>query len=83
MEKVLEPNLSLLMMSLASSALTALGHDSHPSIPKEMIDKPMARFNIDLFILLKEKTKNNLTIEETKLIDQLIYDLQIKFIEAK
>ena len=37
--------------------------------------------SIDMLNMLKEKTKGNLTPEETKLMEQMIYELQIKYVE--
>ncbi len=43
----------------------------------------MAKFNIDLLCVLKEKTANNLNPDEQRLMDGIIADLQLRFIEAK
>lgn len=73
------PVFSTLVHSIASSALMAMGQ-----VPemKNKKDKAMAGFHVDLLILLKEKTKNNLNTEEQMLIDQCIQDLQISFSRA-
>lgn len=85
MSQKIEASFSVLIMSIASSALISMGMapieaGSDKTLPP---DKNMARFNIDLLILLKEKTKNNLTHEESQLIDSLLNDLQIKFVQMK
>ncbi len=59
-------NFSTLIISLASSAVLAIGarkRSAHGQIEKDLA---LARFNIDLLVLLKEKTKGNLTSEEGK-----------------
>ncbi|GIS84785.1 MAG: hypothetical protein CM1200mP16_10850 [Nitrospina sp.] len=33
-----------------------------------------------MLTMLREKTKNNLTAEENKLLEQLIYELQMKYV---
>ena len=43
---------------------------------------PLARQNIDIIKMLSEKTRGNLTSEEVSLIQQLIADLQLKWLEA-
>ena len=43
---------------------------------------PLARQNIDIICMLKDKTKGNLTAEEERLLGQLIVDLQVKMVEA-
>ena len=79
-----EPSFSLLLMSLASSAALALGQGDedggHPEIKK---DRNLARFNIDLLMILKEKTRGNLTAEEAQFLERVISDLQTTFIQSK
>lgn len=81
-EKV-DASFSMLVMSVASSAAMALGLTPHPQTGKTEQDKEMARFNIDLLVVLQEKTKNNLTNEEEELLDYLLKDLQLKFVQLK
>ena len=83
MNQNLEASFSMLIMSLASSTMLALGLTPDPQTNKTEINKPMARFNIDLLIVLKEKTKNNLSSDELGLLDHILQDLQMKFIQLK
>ncbi len=78
-----DASFSMLVMSVASSAAMALGLTPNPQTGKTETDKEMARFNIDLLLILKDKTKNNLSSEETELLDQLLKDLQLKFVQFK
>lgn len=82
MEK-LEATFSMLSMSIASSALMAMGLAPDPENNKTEVDKNMARFNIDMLIMMKEKTKNNLNVEEQTFLDHVIQDLQAKFLQLK
>lgn len=82
-DQKLEASLSLLIMSIASNAIMAMGLTPDPQTGKTLIDKNMAQFNIDLLITLKEKTKNNLNGEEVNLLDHILQDLQIKFVQTK
>ena len=80
----LEPTLSTLVLSLSSATLIALGLATDPLADpskKPKIDKPMAKFNIDMLIMLKEKTKGNLSLHEEKLMDAIVSDLQMKYVE--
>ena len=38
---------------------------------------------IEILALLEEKTRGNLTAEERQLLDQVLYELRMRFIEAK
>ena len=79
----LEANLSTLILSIASSAAMSMGLAPHPATQKVEKDMKMAQFNIDLLILLKDRTKNNLTNEETDFLSKVISDLQVKFVQSK
>lgn len=79
----LEASMSVLLMSMASSSFMAMGHTPDPQTGKTSVDKNMSRFHIDLLLVLKEKTKNNLTADEQNLLDHLIQDLQMKFLQLK
>ncbi len=70
------------LMSFASSAVLALGLEKNPHTDKYEKDLPVARFNIDMLKLLKDKTKNNLSAEEQQFLDMAINDLQMKFVYA-
>ena len=82
MEKM-EATMSILMMSIASSAAMAMGLTPHPENGEVSKDKHLAKFNIDLLVILKDKTKGNLTGDEGKFLDSVINDLQMKFLEIK
>ena len=79
----LEASFSVLTMSIASSAALSLGLTSDPQTGKQSVDRDMAKFNIDLLLCLQEKTKGNLSADETKLIEAILQDLQMKFISLK
>lgn len=78
------PNLpvsfSTLVLSLASSAILAMGLEKNPQTGAVEKDLDLARFNIDMLSMLKDKTKNNLTKDEQDFVENVISDLQIKFV---
>lgn len=80
-EEKLEASFSMLTMSIASSAAMAMGLVPDPE-QKTQKDKNMAKFNIDLLIMLKSKTANNLSTDEQHFIDSVIADLQLKFVQT-
>jgi hypothetical protein len=41
----------------------------------------MAKQTIDILGVLKEKTQGNLTNDEEQLLDNLLHDLRIKYVE--
>jgi hypothetical protein len=51
-----------------------------PSTGKKEVNLPAVQQTIDMLIMLREKTKGNLKEDEEKLIEQLIYELQVKYV---
>ena len=82
-EKETEPfqiDFSTFIMSLTSSAFYHLGDMPDPSTGKKEVNLPAVQQTIDMLIMLREKTKGNLKEDEEKLIEQLIYELQVKYV---
>ena len=71
---------SAFIMSLTSSAFYHLGDMADPATGKKEVNLPAVQQTIDMLIMLKEKTKGNLKEDEGKLIEQLIYELQVKYV---
>ena len=49
----------------------------------EVNDQFLAKFNIDMLVVLRDKTKSNLTKDEENLLQRIIVDLQMKFVQEK
>lgn len=74
---------STFVLSLAHSALVHLGVAPDPATGQEHPPSlPLARQTIDLVSLLADKTKGNLTGEEERLLEQLLYDLRLRYVDA-
>lgn len=71
---------STFIMSLTSSAFYHLGDIADPETGKTATNLPAVQQTIDMLIMLNEKTKGNLNQEESKLLEQLVYELQMKFV---
>ena len=71
---------STFIMSLTSSAFYHLGDIADPETGKTETNLPAVQQTIDMLIMLKEKTQGNLSEEEGKLLEQLTYELQMKFV---
>jgi hypothetical protein len=71
------------VLSLGSSALINLGVVPDPMTnEKQKPDLALAQQSIDLLALLQEKTRGNLTAEEAPLLQGLLYDLRMKFVDV-
>ncbi len=83
LDKGLEANFSTLILSIGSSAAMALGLAPSPVSGKVEKDLNLARFNIDLLRMLKDKTKGNLNSDEQQFLESIVTDLQMKYVTAK
>jgi hypothetical protein len=65
-------------------ALAALGELPYPGSNEPQKDLEQARTLIDILGILQEKTRGNLTVEEERLLEGLLYDLRMRYLtEAK
>ena len=76
------PDLQSLFVMFASSALISLGDAADPSTGERHVDLDQARDAIDMLALLRDKTAGNRTAEEDRLLEQIMYDLQMRFVRA-
>jgi len=70
---------STFILSLSSSVLISLGILENPLTKSSEKDIAAAKQTIDLLALLKEKTSGNLTEGESKLIADLLTELQLQY----
>jgi len=63
-----------LLLSLSTSALIQLGEIQDPVSKQTVKNLPLAKQTIDLIGMLKEKTKGNLTSDEEKLMENMLYE---------
>ena len=70
-----------LVLSLATGATISLGDGEGPDGEKQK-DLGLARHQIDLLGVLQDRTKGNLSGEEERLLNQVLFDLRMKFVEA-
>ncbi len=49
---------------------------------KQEVNLPIARHTIDMLAVLQEKTRNNLSLDEQRLLDNTVTELRFRFIQA-
>jgi hypothetical protein len=76
------PDLQGLFIMLASSALVNLGEAADPETSERVLDLEQAKEAIDLLSLLRVKTEGNRTDQESHLLEEMLYDLQLRFVRA-
>ncbi len=77
-----ELDFSTFILSLSSSVLINLGLLENPVTQKSEKDLAVAKQTIDLIVLLKDKTDGNLTESESKLIEDLLTELQLQYCKS-
>jgi hypothetical protein len=77
-----EINFSSLILSLSTSALIQLGEIQDPTNKQVTKNLPLAKQTIDLIGMLREKTKGNLTPEEEKFLETILFDLRMRYVKA-
>jgi hypothetical protein len=80
-EAALPLNFSTFILSLSTQALVHLGEIPNPIDNKLGTDLPAAKQMIDILGILNEKTKGNLDNSESGLLDTILYDLRLKYVE--
>lgn len=79
-----EPDLTSLFLTLGTSAMIHLGGAPDPATGHSLRDLSQAKYTIDLLGLLKDKTEGHRSPEEDQLLDDLLYDLRMRYLqEAK
>lgn len=76
------PDLQGLFVMLASTALANLGEAADPETGERVLDLEQARDAINLLLLLRLKTEGNRTDQESHLLEEMLYDLQLHFVRA-
>jgi len=76
-------NFTAFVISLASSAAIHFGDLADPmSGRKGEVNLAGAAQMIEILALLEEKTRGNLTAEERQVLEQVLYELRERFVEA-
>ena len=74
-----EPSFSMFISSLSMQTLIFLGEIDSPITNKKEENIEQAKYMIDTITMIKEKTKGNLDAGEANLIDNVLYELRMKY----
>jgi Domain of unknown function (DUF1844) len=76
-----EVTFTTFMVGLSTQALAALGEISDPVSGARSKDLQAAQQLIDIIGMLREKTRGNLDRDEDGLIEAILFDLRMKYVE--
>lgn len=75
-------NFPTFVVSLSSSVLVHLGEIEDPASGAKNVNLPVAKQTIDILGMLEEKTKGNLEEDEANLLQNILYDLRMRYVAA-
>ena len=75
-----KPTFSTFILSLASSALVQLGEVPDPANGEHQEDLVLAKHSIDTLSMLQDKITRGLDAEESRLLEDLLYELRMTFV---
>jgi hypothetical protein len=76
-------NFASFVLSLVHTAAVHFGDVADPNTGEHHPPNlPLAQQMIDILAMLEEKTRGNLSAEERQLIDQVLYELRMRFVEV-
>lgn len=78
-----EMNFPTFIMSMNASALVHLGVIEDPATGKKESNMLLAKQTIDILTMIEEKTRGNLTEDEEKMLQSILYDLKIIYVKEK
>jgi hypothetical protein len=81
-EPLPDPNFSELLNLIAMQAMVGLGLVSGPGGERIPPNLEIAKHFVDLLQVLEDKTKNNLTPDEKKTLDQVLYEMRMRYVQA-
>jgi hypothetical protein len=80
---------STFVLSLAASAMVDMGRAPGPEgadkegAGQSQVDLVLARQTIDTLEMIQDKTRGNLEEDEAKLLQTVLYELRMAFVQAK
>ncbi len=73
---------SSFVFSLGTSSLMLMGESINPEQPPPPMNLPQAKEIIDILSMFEDKTKGNLSSEETSVIGDMLYTLRMKYVNV-
>ncbi len=74
-------DMNTFLLSLSSSAMVHLGEVPEPETGDTNVNLGIARHTIDVLGMLEEKTQGNLTPDEEELLQNILFELRMKYVQ--
>ena len=69
------------LSTLATNAAAALGAIPHPATGQRVLDLESGKYWLDILAMLRDKTKANLHPKEARLLEGLLADLRLQYVQ--
>jgi hypothetical protein len=80
-EKKIDANFFHLVLSLQVASMQQMGKIASPVTGKVERNLEQAQASIDILSMLSEKTQNNLSEQEKELLDRVLFELRMNYVE--
>ena len=80
-EKQMDMNFFQLVLSLQVSAMQLMGKIASPITGKVERDMGQAKVSIDMLEMISVKTKNNLSAEEDRFLNNILFELRMNYVD--
>ena len=75
-------NFITLINSMVLQTLHCLGRMDDPAGPRSEVNFDLAKYHIDMLQVLEEKTKNNLTDQESNALAVALHEVRMQYVHA-
>jgi hypothetical protein len=69
------------LSTIATNAAAALGAVAHPATGKRTLDLETGKYWLEVMAMLRDKTKGNLHPKEAQLLDGLLADMRMQYVQ--
>ena len=77
----LKMDFSAFILSLNASSMIHMGEIPDPHSMERSVNLPAAKHTIEILEIIEDKTKGNLDDTEKKLLEDILYNLRMKFMQ--
>lgn len=77
----LQMDFSAFILSLNASSMIHMGDIPDPHSMERSVNMPAAKHTIEILEIIEDKTQGNLDEKEKKLLEDILYNLRMKFMQ--
>lgn len=77
-----EANFATFIATLRLQVLVCLGEVPNPATQEPQRDLAQAKYLVDTLAVIERKTEGNLDENETRLLDTILYETRMRYVEA-